>query len=387
VLGVGVVAHELPRFYRTGLLALDPAAFGAAFTPAPAPSVETAAGGLASVVRVRGPLTYDGGDCQSYAAILHAADAAFTRDAPDVILHVSSPGGDVFGAFDCARALRARAANAGKRLWAFTESNMQSAGYALACAAERGRIVCSDVASVGSVGVMSLPNEITAADAAMGVKWEVLTSGNRKADGNPHIKMTSEARAAVQQSIDATAEVFFALVRESRGIDAQALQAASFVGAQAKAAGLVDHVMSWDALCALIASGAFGGDAGPTAKQLEEITAQISAHNARIARTNAPIAVSSQAIKKPMKPTATLLSQITPLVPARRNEIEQADSLQDVISIVEEEARKHNISPDAAARALASLRAVAAMSPATAQTMGLATDLPPRSSHAIQYNY
>jgi capsid assembly protease len=254
-----IAIPQLPRFCRTGLLALEPSAFGAAFTPAPAPAVETIPSGRASVIRVKGPLTYDGGDCQSYAAILAAADAAFAAEPPDVILHVSSPGGEVFGAFDAARSLRDRAKAKGKRLIAFTEANMQSAGYALASAASV--IVCSDVASVGSIGVMSAPAEMTRADAAMGISFEILTSGARKADGNPHVKMTAEARAAMQESIDVTAEVFFALVRESRSIDAKALEAATFVGAQAKAAGLVDHVMSWDALCAAIGSGSIAVEA------------------------------------------------------------------------------------------------------------------------------
>jgi capsid assembly protease len=242
------------RYHRPGILALDPQALGteiAAAKPPVAP-FRLEADGRAAVIDVCGALGEGDPECVSYSDIRARAREAFQSSAAYVVLNIDSPGGTVFSAFDTPAALRAEAKAAGKTLIAFSSARMQSAGYALACAADR--IVCSSVAAVGSIGVIVAHVDMTRVDAAMGLRFEIFSSGKRKADGNPHVPLDEAASASIQRSIDDTAAVFFDLVRETRGIEAQALQGASWVGAAAKTAGVVDEVMSWDSLLAQLAS-------------------------------------------------------------------------------------------------------------------------------------
>lgn len=241
---------ESRRFYRAGILALDPRAFGLEFLIAAAPAERAAfeTCGSIAVVDVCGPLTHGDPFFDSYSAIRGRVALALASEARAVVLRIDSPGGDVFGAFDTARALRADAKAAGKRLFAFSEARCQSAGYALASSAEA--ISVSSVASVGSIGVIVAHADLTGADQAMGVRFEVFASGERKADGNPHIPLTDEARASIQRSIDETAAVFFALVKDHRGIDAKSFAGRTWVGASAVADEIVNRIESWDEMLA-----------------------------------------------------------------------------------------------------------------------------------------
>lgn len=240
------------RFAPSGSLALDPQAFGLEFAVPVQPAEPFERRGDLAVVKVSGPLSYAPGIFTSYAQVLSRVEAALASDAQAVVLHLDTPGGDVAGAFDTANALRAGngagtwSAAGKKRLIAFTDSQACSAGYALACGCER--IVASPTATLGSIGVIAATPEASQAEKMAGATWTLVTSGARKADGNVHAPLSDEGRDAIQLNVDDQAEVFFELVRKARGIDAQALDGASFVGARAKAKGLADAVMSLDEL-------------------------------------------------------------------------------------------------------------------------------------------
>ena len=250
---------ESRRFYRAGILALDPQAFGLEVTaaePSASAPFTLVCGGAVAVVCIEGPLVNSGPLFDTYADIRGRVDLALASSAHTVVLDFDSPGGEVFGVFDAARALRASAVAAGKRLVAFSAARLQSAAYALATAADE--IVISSVSSVGSIGVIVAHADVTGADAQLGVKFEVFASGERKADGNPHIKLSDEARASIKQSIDDTAAVFFALVKERRGIDASKFEGRTWIGVAALSDGIADCVESRDSMLQRLASGPDG---------------------------------------------------------------------------------------------------------------------------------
>lgn len=243
---------NLHSFARPGSLALRADVFGMLMLAAPA-AVNVEVDG-AVIVDVTGPLEHRaGGMFDSYEAIRERFDAACVSSAPVVILKIDSPGGEVAGCFEAVRDMRARAAAAGKRVLAYVDGQACSAGYALACAAER--IVCGEASMLGSIGVIHTALETTAADAMAGVRFTVTTSGARKADGHPHVAADDGMRASFQAHVDALAGVFFGLVREFRPAvgDPAALQAAVLVGQTALAAGLADAVAPFD-VAKLVAS-------------------------------------------------------------------------------------------------------------------------------------
>jgi capsid assembly protease len=199
--------------------------------------------GAIAVVNVRGPLMHHAcPEFDSYDAIKERVAKALTSPARAVVLRIDSPGGLVSGCFDAAVELRRMAARTGKRLVAYAEQ-ATSASYALACGC--AKIYASAAGSVGSIGVIDTVLDVTALDQAQGVRLEIVTSGARKADSNPHTALSEAKLAATQTSVDAVAQLFFQLVAEARGIDAgavQALEAATFPGVTAKGKGLVDQI-------------------------------------------------------------------------------------------------------------------------------------------------
>jgi signal peptide peptidase SppA len=247
-----MATSEMRVFSPRGVIALEPSAFGLEW------AMQTQADpfcvvGKAAIVSISGPLVYQRTPenwFQTYGDIACAVRAASQAPGTDtIVLKINSPGGEVSGAFDCARDIRNIAQAAGKKLIAFTESQASSAGYALACAADQ--IVIADVATVGSVGVVTMMADASKLDAAMGLRFTVITSGARKADGNPHVATTDAAVQAVQATVDATAAVFFNHVSERRSVPVDAvigLDARQFVGVAAVGVGLADVVESFSSL-------------------------------------------------------------------------------------------------------------------------------------------
>jgi ClpP class serine protease len=240
------------------LLAIAPAALGLEHSIwcAPAETFNLVADGKAAVVSINGPLAYAAGQFLTYDAIRTRFDQALASSADCVVLKINSPGGEVSGTFDTSRYMRARAAAAGKTLLTYVEAQASSSGYALASAGSQ--IFCSETASLGSIGVIQcMKSEARAAQAA-GIDFAVITSGARKADGNPLVPISDEARESAQASVDTMAGLFFDLVREHRGIDAKPLEARSLTGAGAVTAGLADGVLRWDSFVDAIAAGTLG---------------------------------------------------------------------------------------------------------------------------------
>jgi ClpP class serine protease len=201
-----------------------------------------------AVVEVQGPLSQRTTFwMDSYESIRARVADALNSGLSSVCLRIDSPGGDYAGALELSRELRQMAADAGKRLVAFTDGMALSAGYAIACAASE--IVATESACVGSIGVWAPLVDVTAQDAMFGTKVVIAASGTAKADRNPHVAMTKESIARLQETVDGQAALFFDLVSEARGIDVlsiKALEGAEVFGAAALTAQLCDRIVnSW----------------------------------------------------------------------------------------------------------------------------------------------
>jgi|SRR5262245_2055883 len=242
------------RYDRTGLLAVDPKAFFDLFIVPATRGNELV--GDTCVVEIEGPLeTRDDGWCDSYEAIRNRVTEACQSEAKHIVLRVDSPGGACKGCFDTVRAIRAMCEAAGKPLYAYCD-HATSAGYAIATAASF--LMMPDIGLVGSIGVLERRPDYSAQNAQAGVRIELITSGARKGDGNPDKPISDDELAAKQEIVNATARVFYALVEDTRGIDAAevaAMQAGVFHAEAARAARLVDDVGSFESFLARIAGG------------------------------------------------------------------------------------------------------------------------------------
>lgn len=207
-----------------------------------------------AVVEISGPLAQRAGWFgDSYDAIRVRVEAALASSAKEVVLCISSPGGDFAGSIELARELRAMSASAGKPIVSFTDSQALSAGYILACAGEK--IYVTPTAYAGSIGVWAPIIDETARDKAMGLNVVIVASGTRKTDSNPHVAITEDAVTAMQTQVDAMAAMFFDFVAECRGLALSkivALQGSQEFGNYAVKLGLADKVVnSWGAFLTL----------------------------------------------------------------------------------------------------------------------------------------
>lgn len=263
-------------FKRPGTIAIAAQAMGELF-PQGAPIVALASppGGVA-VVDIRGPLTSyteltETGECfDSYEAIRVRVANALTSSARAVVLKINSPGGDASGCFELASEIRAMADQCGKRVYAYADGMAASAAYAIACGAHE--IWAPLTATVGSIGVITALVDTTAADAFSGLRVQLVTSGARKADGNPHAPITDEAIAAAQARVSELGEMFCGLVARNRGIplaSVRALEAGLFHGPRAVNHGLVNGLCSFADLLTKAAAGpARGNVPSPKAKTM-----------------------------------------------------------------------------------------------------------------------
>lgn len=175
-------------------------------------------------------------------------------DVRAVILDIDSPGGEVPGTFDLTDAIFA--ARGVKPVHAVLNEGAYSGAYALASACDR--VAVPRTGGAGSIGVIALLADLSKALGQAGITVNVIQFGKHKADGNPSLPLSDDARERFQAQVDEIGELFLATVARNRGLPVarvRATEAASFLGAESVSLGLADVVASPDeAYRALVAS-------------------------------------------------------------------------------------------------------------------------------------
>ncbi len=204
-----------------------------------------------------------------------AADSA-VRGA---VLDMNSPGGEAFGAFEAGAAVQELAAK--KPVVAFVNGMACSAAYAIACGADE--IVCIPSGIVGSIGVIMMHMDRSAALAKAGLKPTVIHAGAHKADLSSLRELPDDARARLQAHVDETYGLFVSTVAEARELDPDAVRATEggvLMGQSAVAAGLADRTGTLDDCFALIDSAARSRAAFTLGATMDTIA--VAAHEAAL---------------------------------------------------------------------------------------------------------
>lgn len=160
-----------------------------------------------------------------------------------ILLDVDSPGGEVAGVQEVARVL----GNSTKPVWAHANEMAASAAYWLASAADR--LVLTETAEVGSVGVLMAHTDYSKSLSDKGVKVTLIHAGAHKVDGNPYTPLPDAVKAEFQDDIDQLRTLFATSVAVNMGIPtAQVLatEARMYRGQQAVDQGLAHAVMSFE---------------------------------------------------------------------------------------------------------------------------------------------
>ncbi|WNP29088.1 S49 family peptidase [Morganella morganii] len=162
-----------------------------------------------------------------------------------ICLDIDSPGGEVAGCFDLVDLIYAERGK--KPIHAILSENAFSAAYAIASAADQ--IYVPRTGGVGSVGVIVIHCDWSQRIKDDGLKVSIITYGNRKAESNPYVALSDEAKAAIQHDVDEMGRLFVSTVSRNRGLSETVIrntQAACYLAAEGVQMGLADAVASPD---------------------------------------------------------------------------------------------------------------------------------------------
>lgn len=162
-----------------------------------------------------------------------------------ICLDIDSPGGEVAGCFDLVDLIYAERGK--KPIHAILSENAFSAAYAIASAADK--IYVPRTGGVGSVGVIVIHCDWSQHIKDDGLKVSIITYGNRKAESNPYVALSDEAKAAIQHDVDEMGRLFVSTVSRNRGLSETVVrntQAACYLAAEGVQMGLADVVASPD---------------------------------------------------------------------------------------------------------------------------------------------
>jgi signal peptide peptidase SppA len=164
-------------------------------------------------------------------------------DVKSILLAVDSPGGEVTPTIGLADTVGA--ASKIKPLTAHINGVGASAAYWIA--SQAGTVAASRMARVGSVGIIQVMYDTSAAAAAEGVRPVVVTTAPLKATGVPGVPISDDMVKEVQAIVDGYMAEFQAAIKAGRGIDPKAVATGqTWFAKEAKALGLVDKIASFD---------------------------------------------------------------------------------------------------------------------------------------------
>lgn len=219
--------------------------------------------------------------------------AASDRMVSAIVLDMNSPGGEASGALETGELVRS--INKQKPVVAFVNGQAASAAYAIASGA--GKIVAAPSAVLGSIGVVLVHRDMSAAIEKQGVKMTVIHAGAYKADGNPFQALPDDARARIQGHVDAIYDLFTGMVAQHRGMDladVRGTEAAIFLGADAVNAGLADSIGTLDSVLeSLRRSNVSAGSPSHSGGIMTETTTAASAANAGFTQSHIDEAVAT----------------------------------------------------------------------------------------------
>jgi capsid assembly protease len=172
------------------------------------------------------------------AQILRAMNNPAIKGA---VFEVDSFGGELAGAFETADMI-ARL-SAGKPTLAILTDHALSAGYLLASATRQ--IIVPEHGRAGSIGVVTLHTDWSAALDQQGVKVTVLSAGAHKADGSPFEALPDAVAQRITADLEAARQTFAERVGRYRGARftaeaALATEAQDYRGHDAVSLGLAD---------------------------------------------------------------------------------------------------------------------------------------------------
>lgn len=164
-----------------------------------------------------------------------------------IVYDIDSPGGTVPGISELAAQMFAL--RGVKKQIAQVNALAASAAYWLASQADE--IVCTPSGNVGSIGVFSVHEDLSAALEKEGIKITLVSAGKFKLAGNPFEPLSTEERDVIQARVDDAYAQFIRDVARGRGVTPAEVrkgygEGRALSAKDAKAAGMIDRIDTMD---------------------------------------------------------------------------------------------------------------------------------------------
>jgi len=190
------------------------------------------------------------GGASSQLARQSLIDAKRDSAVHSIIQYVDSPGGTVDGTQTYSETVFESRGD--KPIVTLGSGTMASAAYWFGSAAS-AVYIADGTTSVGSIGIVGAHKDISAAEAARGIKTTELTAGKFKRVASQYAPLSEDGRLSIQEQLDYMYSMFVGDVAKYRGVSADVVlrdmaEGRIFTGQQALDAGLVDGIMSLEAL-------------------------------------------------------------------------------------------------------------------------------------------
>jgi len=223
-----------------------------------------------AVIPIRGVLAHRMGSMEesSGGASAEHIGAMLAQVAADdsiktIVYDIDSPGGTVPGIPELAAQMFAL--RGVKRQVAQVNDMAASAAYWLASQADE--IVSVPSGSVGSIGVFSAHEDLSAALEKEGIKMTLISAGKYKVAGSPFEPLSDEERAVIQARVDDAYGQFVKDVARGRGVTPAAVRGGFGEGRMldakaAKAAGMIDRTGTMDETLARLTARSTRASAG-----------------------------------------------------------------------------------------------------------------------------
>ncbi|NLJ72032.1 MAG: signal peptide peptidase SppA [Syntrophomonadaceae bacterium] len=222
-----------------------------AITNDPSQKTSGTGSGKIAVIEVNGAIT--GGAGASFTSEIASGDnimraiqkAKDRNDIKAVILRINSPGGTAGASQEIGIELD-KLKETGKPIVTSMGDMCASGGYWIACSSDY--IVANGTTITGSIGVIMQLANLEGLYEKLGIKPEVIKSGQFKDIGSANREMTAEEHELLQELIDDSYEQFLEQVRQGRKdkiSETELIRIADgriVSGRQAYELGLIDHI-------------------------------------------------------------------------------------------------------------------------------------------------
>lgn len=214
--------------------------------------LEGSGGSRLGLIPIKGSLTYEESGWEglcgmtSYESIQGQAEYLIRNErVQELILELNSGGGQAYGCFEAAQAVRSLADKNNVKITTYVDGVAYSGGYAWASIADE--VVVNPMGRVGSIGVVLPLTNYAERDKKEGIKRIYITSGKSKVPYDENGNFTEDALDEFRKSSKIIYDDFVSHVAEMRGIDRQAVvdtEAKTFSAKDALSLNLIDSIMT-----------------------------------------------------------------------------------------------------------------------------------------------